>query len=150
MVTGKWNRSSGRYFANSYANYDIYHDETNLAFGLTNYTDRADSVRAVAQTHGTQSLASDLLDVVNCFNQMGYECLRVFGRWEVSQAGHSLVFGSWYLIGSLLRHLGRVRPVVLAGEHVHRAAVGVDGGNARATVPAAEVEVKVAVEDLEN
>lgn len=58
------------------------------------------------------------------------------------------MFGAFDLVRRLLRHVGCVGPVVLARQHVDGARVGVDVGNARAAVPAAEVEVEIAVEYL--
>ena len=52
------------------------------------------------------------------------------------------------LIRRLLRHLGRIGPIILAREHVHRTRVRVDTCHARAAVPAAEVEIEVTMEDL--
>ena len=81
--------------------------------------------------------------MLNRLNQMRYERLRVLRRREVAQARHGLVLGAWNFVRRLLPHLGRVGPVVLASEHVHWAAVCIDAGDARAAVPAAELEVEI-------
>ena len=104
----------------------------------------------IPQSHGTQIVRPDLLNVLNCLNQMRHEFGWVLCSREMTQIRHALVHGTWDLFGRLLRHLGRVRPVVFAGEHVYGAALRVDGCDAGAAVPAAKVEVEVAVEDLDR
>jgi hypothetical protein len=55
----------------------------------------------------------------------------------VADAFHRLVLASRDFVASRLAHLRRVRPVVLACQHVHGALLGVDAGHAAAAVPAA-------------
>ena len=93
------------------------------------------------QPHGTQALAPHLLNMLNRLQEMRHKLLRILGGREMAQAGHGLVLRALDLVGRLLRHLGRVAPVVLAREHEHGARVGVDGRYSRSPVPAAEIEV---------
>jgi hypothetical protein len=58
------------------------------------------------------------------------------------------VHRSWDLVCRLLSHLWGVGPVVLAGQHVYGAVLGIDRSYARTSVPTSKVEVEVAVEDL--
>ena len=101
-----------------------------------------------AQPHRAQILRPYLLYVLNRLDQMRYKLLRILRRGEVAQARHGLVPRAPYLVRGLLGHLGRVGPVVFAGEHEDGAGVCVDVRDAGAAVEAAEVEVEVAVEDL--
>ena len=100
-------------------------------------------IRPIPQPHRTQSLTPDLLNMLNRLNKMRHERLGVLRRGEVAQARHGFVLGAGNLVRRLLPHLGRVGPVVLAREHVYRAAICVDAGDARAAIPAAEVEVEI-------
>lgn len=79
--------------------------------------------------------------MLNRLDQVRYKLLRILRRWEVSQLWHGLVFCTGDLICGLLRHLWRVRPVVLTGKHKYRTCVRVDAGDAGSAVPATEVEV---------
>lgn len=104
----------------------------------------------LTQPHRAQIPRPNLLNMLHRLNQMRHKLGRVLRRREVAQVRHSLVHRAGDLVRRLLRHVGRVGPVVFAGEHVDGAGVCVDGGDAGAAVPAAEVEVEVAVEDLER
>lgn len=86
--------------------------------------------------------------MLNRLDQMRHKLGRILRRREMAQVRHRLVHGTRDLVRRLLRHVGCVGPVVLARQHVHGAVLRVDGCDARAAVPAAEVEVEVAVEDL--
>lgn len=87
--------------------------------------------------------------MLNRLQQIRHKPLRVLRRGEMSQALHRLMLSPRDLVRRFLRHFGRVGPVVLPCEHVHGACVGVDRSDARAAVPASEVEVEIAVKDLE-
>ena len=105
-------------------------------------------IRAIPQPHITQVSRPNLLNMLNGLDQMRHKLSRVLCGGEMAEIRHGLVHGAGNLVGRLLRHLGCVGPVVLARQHVDGAALRIDGGDARAAVPAAKVEVEVAVEDL--
>lgn len=84
---------------------------------------------------------------LNGLHQIGDKSLGVLRSWEVTQSFHRLVHCAVNLICCLLAHLGCVRPVVLARQHVYRALLAVDLRHPVSSVPASEVEIKVAVED---
>lgn len=106
-------------------------------------------VCSITQTHCAQILASNLLDMVDSLNQVWHKYFWVFCCWEVAESRHSLVHCAWDLVCSLLRHLGRIRPVILASEHVDRTVLSIYGRDPRTAIPTAKIEVQVAVEDLE-
>lgn len=87
-----------------------------------------------------------LLDMIHSLQEIPNKHLRVFCRRKVAQARHRLVLAARNLIASLLAHLRSVAPVVLAGQHVHRALLGVDAGHATATVPASEIPDKLSAD----
>ena len=60
-------------------------------------------VSAVAQTHSAQTLAANLLNVIDSLEKVRHECLRVLSGWEVTKTGHGLVLGARDLVCSLLR-----------------------------------------------
>lgn len=111
--------------------------------------DDADAlIRSIAQPHVTHILRANLLDVINRLNQVRHKLCRVLCCGEMPQARHRLVHSTRYLVRRLLRHVGRIGPVVFAREHVHGTALCVDGRDAGSAVPAAKVKVEVAMEDL--
>jgi hypothetical protein len=107
------------------------------------------SIRPISQTHSAQTLTPNLLNMLNSLNQMRNELRRVFSGREVSQVGHNLVHSASNLVCSLLRHLGSIRPVVLAREHVDWATLCVDGCHARPAIPAAKVKIEIPMKNTE-
>ena len=105
-------------------------------------------IRAVTQAHSTQIIRPYLQYMINRLNEMRHKLRRILGSWEVTEVWHRLVHRSGYLVRRLLSHLWGVRPIVLAGQHVYGAVLGIDRGYAGSSVPTSEVEVEVAVEDL--
>lgn len=65
----------------------------------------------------------------------------------MSQSLHTLHHCPLNLIRRGLTHLRGGTPVILTGQEIDGAFLGVDGGDAVAGVEAAEVEVEVAVEN---
>lgn len=63
------------------------------------------SVSAVAQTHSAQTLAADLLDVLDGLEKVWHKRLRVLSGWEVTKTWHSLVLCARDLVCSLLGQL---------------------------------------------
>ena len=63
------------------------------------------------------------------------------------QAWHRLVFRPWNLICRGLGHSWRIAPVILACEHVDRALFCINARHARTTIPPAEVEIQISVEN---
>lgn len=106
------------------------------------------SVRTVAQTHRAQIVRPDLLNVLNSLDQMWHKLGWVLRCREVAQVWHRLMHCTWDLICRFLRHLGCVGPIVFASQHVYGAVLCIDRCDAGATVPAAEVKIEIAVENL--
>jgi hypothetical protein len=75
---------------------------------LNTWSNNDRSVSAIAQTHGAQTLAPDLLDMFNGLNKVRHERLRVLSRWKVTKTWHGLVLSARDLVCSLLRQLRRV------------------------------------------
>jgi hypothetical protein len=103
------------------------------------------SISTIPQPHSAKTLAPDLLNMVNCLNQMRHKFLWVLRSREMAQVWHSLVHSTRDLVCSLLRHFWSIGPVVLACEHVYWASLCVDRCYTRPTIPATEIEVEVSV-----
>lgn len=65
-------------------------------------------VRTITQTHGAQTLAPDLLNVIDSLEKVWYESLWVLCRRKMTESRHSFVLGTRDLVCSFLRHLGCV------------------------------------------
>jgi hypothetical protein len=52
--------------------------------------------------------------MINRLNEMRYEPRRILRSRKMPKTWHSLVLSTWNLVRGLLRHLGRVGPVVFS------------------------------------
>ena len=87
------------------------------------------------------------LNPVHSVDEIWHKPSWILSRREMTQPSHALEISTLDLLAGRLRHLRCGRPVVFAGQEIDGAFLGIDLTDAIAGVKAAEVEVKIAVED---